>query len=213
MNKRVTLHGISAEFDPGEIESLVRTAGEMVCGDGDLDSLSERQHDLARRAYDLLVIEWDEGPPSVDLSAARTDQGRYQLFRNHADTYGVQVTWADVYTRLRSGDLRMAEETLLAFLGAYLTGYRRYHRSVDEPSRCELATARVDDLRDGDLFSLDNGSTWHLFYQFMIDVVSIYHGAGRGDDATFARIPAATGQPCLVARLPHAAVTARSTQS
>lgn len=185
----------------------------MVCGDGDLDNLSERQHDLARRAYDLLVIEWDEGAPPVDLNAAPTDQGRYQLFRNHADTYGVQVTWTDLYARLRSGELRMSEETLLAFLGAYLTGYRRHDRAVDEQSRCELATARVDGLRDGDLFSLDNGSTWHLFYHFMLDVVSIYHGAGRGDDATFARIPAATGQLCLVARLPHGAVTARSTQS
>jgi hypothetical protein len=48
----VALVGISAAFTPDELEALVNTAAEAVCGD--LDELSSRQRELAARAYALL---------------------------------------------------------------------------------------------------------------------------------------------------------------
>jgi hypothetical protein len=203
------LRGLAAQLAPEDIDRIVRAAAEVIGGGEDSDCLSEAQHDAVSRAYELLLAEREQDPAPLDLRSARTDQGRYRLFRDHADTYGLQVTWPDLYARFRSGELRMPEETLLAFLGAYLDGYRRYDRAAVTQGGWELVPARVDDLRDGDLFSVDDGITWQLAYQFMIDVVSVYHGAGRGDDATFARIPATTGQPCLIARPTHLTATAR----
>ena len=49
----VVLVGVSAAFTAIEIEGLVRTAAEAVCGD--LHDLSSRQHELAARAYALLM--------------------------------------------------------------------------------------------------------------------------------------------------------------
>lgn len=208
MKNRVTRRGITAQLDPADLERLVRAAAEVIGGGEDRDCLSEAQHDAVNRAYELLQAEWEQEPAPLDLRDARTDQGRYRLFRDHADTYGVQVTWTDLYARFRSGELRVPEKTLLAFLGACLEGYRRYDPAAASRGRWELMTVRVDDLRDGDLFSVDGGITWQLAFQFMIDVVSVYHGAGREDDATFVRIPATTGQPCLLARPTHPTATA-----
>ncbi len=53
MATQVTLMGISRHFRADEIEGLVRTAAEAVCGQ--LDDLSSRQVDLATRAYELLT--------------------------------------------------------------------------------------------------------------------------------------------------------------
>jgi hypothetical protein len=207
VKNRVTLHGIAAQLGPADLERLVRAAAQVIAGGEDRDCLSEAQLDAADRAYELLVAEQEHEPAPLDLSDARTDQGRYRLFRDHADTYGVQVTWTDLYARFRSGELRMPEETLLAILGAYLEGWRRYDPAAAR-GRWELVAGHVDDLRDGDVFSVDDGITWQVAYQFMIDVVSVYHGAGREDDATFARVPATTRQPCLVACLTHPTATA-----
>lgn len=51
------LAGISAYFDADEIEALVRTAAEAVCGD--LDDLSRRQVSLASMARALMNDEMD----------------------------------------------------------------------------------------------------------------------------------------------------------
>lgn len=206
MKDRITLRGIAAQLNPADIERVVRAAAEVIGGGVDRDCLSEAQHDAVDRAYELLRAEWEQEPAALDLREARTDQSRYRLFRDHADTYGVQVSWTDLYARFRSDELRIPEETLLALLGVYLEGYRRYNEVTANRGRWELVTARVDDLRDGDLFSVDDAITWQLAYQFMIDVVSVYYGAGRGDDALFARIPATTGQPCLIARPTYSTV-------
>lgn len=54
----VYLRGISSAFTPLEIEGLVITAAEAVCGD--LDDLSDRQRGLAARAYALLTDDNNE---------------------------------------------------------------------------------------------------------------------------------------------------------
>jgi hypothetical protein len=48
---------VADQFTADEIETLVRTAGEAVFGD--LDDLSQRQRDLASRAFDALNAEGD----------------------------------------------------------------------------------------------------------------------------------------------------------
>jgi hypothetical protein len=57
MAVNVTLTGISAMFSPDEIECLVRTAGNAVCGDR--ANLTSRQLELAQRVHQ--VIRDDEG--------------------------------------------------------------------------------------------------------------------------------------------------------
>lgn len=54
----VYLRGISSAFTALEIEGLVITAAEAVCGE--LDDLSDRQRELAARAYALLTDESDD---------------------------------------------------------------------------------------------------------------------------------------------------------
>jgi hypothetical protein len=53
----VVLVGISAEFTPLDVEALVKTAAEAVCGQR--EDLSSRQLDLAARAYALLQEDID----------------------------------------------------------------------------------------------------------------------------------------------------------
>lgn len=54
----VHLQGISSAFTAREIEGLVITAAEAVCGA--IDDLSDRQRELATRAYALLTDESDD---------------------------------------------------------------------------------------------------------------------------------------------------------
>jgi len=54
----VVLVGISAAFSPADLEALVITAAEAVCGQ--LDDLSSRQRELAARAYTLLQHAIDD---------------------------------------------------------------------------------------------------------------------------------------------------------
>lgn len=54
----VVLVGVSSAFTAVEIEGLVRTAAEAVCGD--IDELSTRQRDLAARAYTRLMDDGDD---------------------------------------------------------------------------------------------------------------------------------------------------------
>jgi hypothetical protein len=64
MPAQVTLSGISEVFDAADIEYLVRTAGEAVCGD--VDDLSSRQRALAEQAYALAQAD-DTIDPSAEL--------------------------------------------------------------------------------------------------------------------------------------------------
>jgi hypothetical protein len=54
----VVLLGVSAAFTATEIEDLVRTAAEAVCGD--LHNLSSRHRELATRVYALLVHDVED---------------------------------------------------------------------------------------------------------------------------------------------------------
>lgn len=198
MPTTVTLVGLSENFTAEEIESIVRGFGESVCGDGDSDSLSERQTELAERAYDLQVAEWEGAGEGPTVTGREHDQDLFRALRDHADRYGVQVTWTALYARLRSGELRMPEEKLLAFLGAYLEG--RGYDPVDSLRRGWriVEDRQAGSLRDGELFSVDNGITWHTAERHWLQVVSCYHGAGRGDDALMNRVEAAPDAPCQV---------------
>lgn len=64
MAVHVVLIGISAMFSPDEIECLVRTAGDAVCGDR--ADLTSRQLELAQRVHQ--VIRDDEGRTDVERS-------------------------------------------------------------------------------------------------------------------------------------------------
>ena len=57
MAVHMALMGISAMFSPDEIECLVRTAGDAVCGDR--TDLTSRQLELAQRVRH--IIHDDEG--------------------------------------------------------------------------------------------------------------------------------------------------------
>ncbi len=74
MPTQVTLTGISEEFSAGDIECLVRTAGEAVCGD--LDDLSSVQQALAEQAYALLQAEDTVGPSDLVEGAAAPTPAR-----------------------------------------------------------------------------------------------------------------------------------------
>lgn len=75
MPTQVTLTGISDVFSAADIECLIRTAGEAVCGD--LDDLSSLQRTLAERAYALMQAEDTDDPADLadddtgDLAPAR----------------------------------------------------------------------------------------------------------------------------------------------
>jgi hypothetical protein len=70
---------ITRLFTPGQVECLVRTAGEAVHGSGaDPGNLSRRQTILAKRAYDALIAgyEADGGHPEATLADLKADAAR-----------------------------------------------------------------------------------------------------------------------------------------
>ncbi|WP_043736006.1 hypothetical protein [Nocardia asiatica] len=67
MALRARLSGISCHFEPDEIECLVRTAAEAL--HGQLDDLSERQREVAARAYEHLQDEMRMHDPDVAEAA------------------------------------------------------------------------------------------------------------------------------------------------
>src|SRR4051794_1836187 len=111
LTHRAVLRGLAAQLDPDDIDRIVRAAAEVIGGGEDSDCLSDAQHDAVSRAYELLLAEREQNPAPLDLLSARTDQGRYRLFRDHADTYGLQVTRTDPPPPLPSRELRMPEGT------------------------------------------------------------------------------------------------------
>lgn len=191
---------ISALFDADEIECLVRTAAEAVYGGGDCDSLSQRQADLAERAYDAILQEYNDWPPEPDFDAERAlDAPTFYrtVFADHARACGIQETWTEFWAHHRAGGFRYVNENrLLRFLTMYMTGDTDYDASVTPP--WTVTTRKVDDLSDGDLFSVDEGATWHLCGYVMFGTVSVYNGPGRDDDATFYHVEAKREQTCLV---------------
>jgi hypothetical protein len=200
MPTTVTLRGISENFDAAEIEALVRTAAEAVRGDGDSDSLSEHQVELADRAYTQIMAERENAKSGPDVDGSETSERFYQALREHADDNGVHVTWTALYARLRSGALRMPERTLLEFLGAYLV-YRDY-RLVGSPLRgWAITDTRIPaDLADGELFSVDGGTTWHVAFQVLtpLQTAFCYANAARDNDALVYRVRTDMETPCLV---------------
>lgn len=71
---------ISRLFTPGQIECLVRTAGEAVHGNAlDDDNLSRRQIILARRAYHALTDEYEAGDQEPEVSPADLSADSAQL--------------------------------------------------------------------------------------------------------------------------------------
>ncbi len=80
---------IASHFSPDEIENLVRTAAEAVCGQpGDL---STRQLDLATRAYALLT--GDDTPASTASAPNPPDQPAIEVWvLRHDDKHGDDIS-------------------------------------------------------------------------------------------------------------------------
>lgn len=79
--------GISRHFAADEIEALVITAAEAVCGQP--DDLSTRQADLAARAYKLLIHE-HPSPPGPSPQQAHLPPEVWVL--RHDDKHGDDVS-------------------------------------------------------------------------------------------------------------------------
>jgi hypothetical protein len=87
MKTQVRLVGISQHFAADEIECLVRTAAEAVCGQ--LDDLSTRQAKLAARAYKLLTQD-RASPP--DRSPQQAELPAQVWVLRHDDRHGDDVS-------------------------------------------------------------------------------------------------------------------------
>lgn len=86
---QITLTGISQHFRADEIEGLVRTAAEAVCGQ--LDDLSTRQVDLATRAYGLLTTD-NTSPPTAESSPRPEVPGAEVWVLRHEDKHGDDIS-------------------------------------------------------------------------------------------------------------------------
>jgi hypothetical protein len=85
----VTLTGISRHFPADQIECLVRTAAEAVCGQ--LDDLSSRQVDLATRAYALLMAG-NTSPPAAESSPRPEVPDAEVWVLRHEDKHGDDIS-------------------------------------------------------------------------------------------------------------------------
>ncbi|QWF85770.1 hypothetical protein [Amycolatopsis sp. CA-230715] len=92
---------------------------------------------------------------------------------------------------------RGAEDVLVALDEAALD---EEHTSDDAASSSDLPllSSTVDKLTDGDVFSLDDGATWHTCALTGFGTVSVYTGLRRDEEAPTRRIPAHSHQRCLV---------------
>ncbi len=88
MATQVTLTGISRHFRADEIECLVRTAAEAVCGQ--LDDLSSRQVDLATQACGLLTA--DSTSPPAPTSPLPEVPGAEVWVLRHEDKHGDDIS-------------------------------------------------------------------------------------------------------------------------
>lgn len=61
-----------------------------------------------------------------------------------------------------------------------------------------VKSAKVEALNDGDVFSLDGGSTWYTCAVVLFGTVSVYTDGCRTDDAELVRIEAERDQECMV---------------
>jgi hypothetical protein len=89
MATQVNLTGISRHFRADEIECLVRTAAEAVCGQ--LDDLSSRQVDLAMRAYTLLTAD-STSPLGAGSSPQPEVRGVEVWVLRHEDKHGDDIS-------------------------------------------------------------------------------------------------------------------------
>lgn len=198
--KRVTLRGISRHYSARDIESLLRAAAEMVGGSGDTDSLTQRQISLAEDVYRRMMDEFDDGDVGPDVNGTESDQEFFSALRDHAHDHGVQVTWTALYARVRAGKLAMDEHRLLAFVGTLLAGHRAYDPVTAPAAGWAVVTAKPGDLVDGEVFSIDDGATWHACCNAWGQVVSCYQGSPRGEDSPVYRVDADLTAECLVLR-------------
>ncbi len=199
--KRVTLRGLSQHYDADSIEALVRTAAEIVGGGEDRGSLSSRQVELAKDAYQRLMAEFDDDSDGPNVNGSEADEEFYAALRDHAHDYGPQATWTAVYGRFRSGDLVMAEANLLAFLGALLSDNHSCYDPVSALGRRPaIVTGRVNSLVDGELFSVDGGESWHAYRKPWGQKVSCYLGARQGGKPATYQVKADLAGECLVVR-------------
>jgi hypothetical protein len=89
MTTHDSVAGISRHFTSDEIEALVITAAEAVCGN--LDDLSTRQAGLAERAYRLLMDEI-YGPPGAGPPPPRAAVPAEIWVLRHDDKHGDDVS-------------------------------------------------------------------------------------------------------------------------
>lgn len=60
------------------------------------------------------------------------------------------------------------------------------------------ASKMVADLNDGDVFSLDNGTTWHTCAVVLFGNIAVYASGRRDDEAPTVRIDGARDEQALV---------------
>lgn len=86
--------------------------------------------------------------------------------------------------------------------GALIAGtHRQVLFQLDTPARdAEPATTTVADLRDGERFSVDGGTTWHTCAEVLFGNVAVYLDGRRGPNAPTIRIEAARDAVALVLR-------------
>ncbi|MCI2421125.1 hypothetical protein MOQ72_27145 [Saccharopolyspora sp. K220] len=112
MRRRETLTGISSWFSLDEIECLVRTAGDAVCGD--IDDINSHQRALAERVYDLIH---EERNPDAEAAAARPDQRLLALAEKlELDTLDLYDVVHDLHTKPASTINNDGLETQIRYL-------------------------------------------------------------------------------------------------
>ncbi len=66
------------------------------------------------------------------------------------------------------------------------------------PTPAEHRDGTIEKLADGDVFSVDGGTTWHAYAVVQFGTVAVYAGFSRGRYAPTVRIDAARDATCLV---------------
>jgi hypothetical protein len=89
MATQVTLMGISRHFRADEIECLVLTAAEAVCGQ--LDDLSSRQVELATQVYALLTVDGTSAPAPESSPRPEVPCADVWVLR-HEDKHGDDIS-------------------------------------------------------------------------------------------------------------------------
>ncbi|WP_280419955.1 hypothetical protein [Nocardia carnea] len=155
MARRMRLSGISCNFEPDEIECLVKTAAEAL--HGQLDDLSQRQRELAAQAYEDLQNEMRVHDPEVAEAA------RHAVIASAAESFtaneDLRGSMADGYT---AGDVETVLGPISRQTGLHLICiWARYidHDCFDGDSNFYIEAGGQFYELGGDLWEWLNRST------------------------------------------------------